>query len=85
MVGQEGDRSTLSEKELTAEEIHDEMEVLEPYTAGELASRFDAPKKHIRKLLERLSSNGKNPEKGTRAKTCYLDTRRTHSQVPRLW
>jgi hypothetical protein len=32
-------------------EIYEEMEVLEPYTAGELASLFDAPKERIRALL----------------------------------
>jgi hypothetical protein len=40
-------------------EIYEEMEVLEPYTAGELASLFDAPKERIRALLERLADAGR--------------------------
>lgn len=47
------------ERNLSANEIYSEMEVLEPYTAGELASYFDAPKDRVRKLLERLSTSGK--------------------------
>jgi DNA replicative helicase MCM subunit Mcm2 (Cdc46/Mcm family) len=47
------------EESLSTEEIYEEMEVLEPYTAGELASHFDAPKQRIRNLLERLAKSGK--------------------------
>jgi len=46
--------------DLSSEEIYEEMEVLEPYTAGELASVFNAPKRRIQKLLERLSNSGKS-------------------------
>jgi hypothetical protein len=48
-----------SEQDLSADEIYHEMEVLEPYTAGELASYFAAPKDRVRKLLQRLSNSGK--------------------------
>jgi len=55
-----------ADRDLSVEEIYEEMEVLEPYTAGELASSFDAPKRRIRKLLERLADSGeirkKEPE-----------------------
>jgi hypothetical protein len=48
------------------DEIYGGMEILEPYTAGELASIFDAPKQRIRDLLERLADSGeirkKEPE-----------------------
>jgi DNA-binding GntR family transcriptional regulator len=53
------EQSPPSEKNLTAEDLYDDMEVLEPYTAGELAARFDASKKRVRTLLERLSGDGK--------------------------
>lgn len=46
-----------TERELSPDEVYDEMEVLEPYTAGELASSFNAPKRRIRTLLERLSNS----------------------------
>lgn len=48
-----------NDSDLSADTIYHEMEVLEPYTAGELASYFDAPKERVRKLLQRLSSSGK--------------------------
>jgi rubrerythrin len=48
-----------TKQDLSADVIYDEMEVLEPYTTGELASYFDAPKQRIRNLLERLTSTGK--------------------------
>jgi DNA-binding transcriptional ArsR family regulator len=48
-----------TESDLLPEDIYEEMDVLEPYTAGELASNFDVPKRRIRKLLERLADSGK--------------------------
>lgn len=48
-----------NERDLSPDEVYDEMEVLEPYTAGELASRFGAPKQRVRRLLERLSDSNK--------------------------
>lgn len=44
---------------LSPDDLHDEMEVLEPYTTGELASKYDTPKQRVRDLLERLSDRGK--------------------------
>jgi predicted RNA-binding Zn-ribbon protein involved in translation (DUF1610 family) len=48
-----------NERDLSPDEICDEMEILEPYTTGELALYFDAPKQRIRNLLEQLSNLGK--------------------------
>jgi hypothetical protein len=48
-----------NDRDLSPDDIYDEMEVLEPYTAGELAPKYDAPKQRIRTLLERLSDLGK--------------------------
>lgn len=48
-----------NDRDISADNIYDEMEELEPYTAGELASKYDAPKQLIRNLLERLSDRGK--------------------------
>lgn len=45
--------------DLTPDTVYEEMDVLEPYTTGELASYFDAPKQRVRDLLERLSDSGK--------------------------
>jgi len=47
-----------SDRELTTDEIYHEMEVLEPYTARELASCYDVTKYCVRKLLQRLFSSG---------------------------
>jgi hypothetical protein len=47
------------EEPLSTEEVCEEMEVFEPYTTGELASYFDAPKQRIRNLLDRLAKTGK--------------------------
>lgn len=48
-----------NDRDFSPDDLYDEMEVLEPYTAGELASKYDAPKQRIRTLLERLSDLGK--------------------------
>lgn len=45
--------------DVTADDVYEEMEPLEPYTAGELASVVDAPKRRIRELLEALWNEGK--------------------------
>lgn len=61
--------------ELSAADLREGMAVLEPYTAGELASRFDAPKRRVRALLERLSEEGTvrkkapDPERPVRVRT----------------
>lgn len=58
-----GDRN---EPDRSAEAVYGEMAVLEPYTTGELASSFDAPRRRIRTLLKRLADAGrvrrKDPE-----------------------
>lgn len=48
-----------SEDDLGPDAVYEEMEVLEPYTSGELASRFDVAKQLVRRLLEGLSESGK--------------------------
>jgi transcription initiation factor IIE alpha subunit len=48
-----------SDPKLSPDEVYEEMDVLEPYTTGELASIFDAPKWRIRELLERLTDENK--------------------------
>lgn len=44
---------------LSPDDGYEEMEVLEPYMAGELASRFEGTKLRIQGLLDRLSDIGK--------------------------
>ena len=44
--------------ELSADVLLEEMEVLEPYTAGELAAKYETSKSRIRRLLDRLSTAG---------------------------
>lgn len=46
-------------RELSPDDVYDEMVVLEAYTAGELASKYGAPKQRIRNPSERLSELGK--------------------------
>jgi hypothetical protein len=52
--------------DISADVLLEEMAVLEPYTAGELAAKYDTSKTRIRRLLDRLSSAGeirkKEPE-----------------------
>jgi hypothetical protein len=46
--------SDTADAELTPDRLYEEMEVLEPYTAGELASQLKRPKQLVRTLLEQL-------------------------------
>jgi DNA-directed RNA polymerase subunit RPC12/RpoP len=39
---------------IDAETLRERMEPLEPYTTGELANLFDAPRERVRELLESL-------------------------------
>lgn len=58
--GDEDDRSrTDDEPAPSAAALYEELEVLEPYTTGELASEVEAPKRRVRRLLERLAGDGK--------------------------
>lgn len=58
-MSENGGSSKPPGDELTAEAIFDDIEVLEPYTTGELASRFDVAKRRLQALLEGLSAAGK--------------------------
>lgn len=51
--------SRKTDPDLSEDELYQQMEVLEPYTAGELASVFEAPKQRVRNLLDRLAASGK--------------------------
>lgn len=51
-----------------SEDIYEEIEILEPSTTGELSSRFDAPKRRIRKLLEQLATSNKIRKKEPESK-----------------
>lgn len=52
-----------TDRDPSSEQIYDGIGVIEPYTAGELASDFDVPKERVRNLLERLVDSGKNRKK----------------------
>lgn len=56
--GDEEDRSrTDDDAAPSATALYEEMEVLEPYTTGELATAVGAPKRRVRRLLERLAGD----------------------------
>ena len=50
MGNDDGDRSAP----LDEETLHERLDPLEPYTTGELAGLFDAPRTRVRELLESL-------------------------------
>lgn len=51
------------ERDVSPEDVYEEMEPLEPYTTGELARSLHAPKRLLRSLLRSLSGDGKVREK----------------------
>lgn len=48
-----------NERDLSSDDLYNEMEALEPSTAGGLASKDDAPKQRVRDLLEGLSERAR--------------------------
>lgn len=47
--------STADGDEPSSEDVYEEMEPLEPYTTGELASLFSAPRDLVGRLLDKLA------------------------------
>lgn len=48
-----------TDRDCSADDLYDEMAVLEPYTTGELASTVGTPRKRVRNLLDRLAESGR--------------------------
>ncbi|WP_338739480.1 FeoC-like transcriptional regulator [Haloplanus salilacus] len=68
-----------TERDLTADGLYDEMEVLEPYTTGELASTMEASRAQVRDLLERLATSARVRKKTTDSeRAIWLRTPSTH-------
>jgi DNA-binding transcriptional ArsR family regulator len=59
MTSEEPESPETPQTDLSPEELYQGLEVMEPYTAGELASRFEVSRRHIRTLLDRLREAGK--------------------------
>lgn len=68
-----------TDRGLSADDLYDEMAVLEPYTTGELASALEAPRAHVRSLLERLAGSARVRRKATDSeRAIWLRTPPTH-------